>query len=375
MAAHTQPRRRRLARILWPLALVVWLLPSHFVSPYGDTTGGALVAVGLLPPLPGVVLAGFAVGGRRGVATTVGLTLLVAWWAWWFGWGIDSNISPLSFDLAANGLISAAEYHRGLGYDLWPLLVAAAVVVAAWTRVRGRDVWASLGLLALMLVVLAFPVSGTWGDGCNDGDGATPLITWPVATKLMDLGVGVIPDHSMTMVGCGSTEGLTWKPFWQGGDHLPAKPGNRLGSAFRWGIWIPTDILRTPEPLPGRHLDVAVGRDDRLNELFAVVRVDRRLPRVPLDEGLRDVRIGGFRHDDTGRQDDTRGKGWCYEFVWAPDPGPRVRLPSARGGRRVRVVYSDHGRLLGAGVSRIAALHTSADFVRLRHRLGCRLRQ
>lgn len=231
---------------LWPIApaLLVAAAVAGLLTDTYDVSVGTMLLVAVLPIGLAIVATGVVVGGRRGWYVALGLTALAAYWAWWFGWGLDANISPFSVDQAAVGLSDAAIYEIALFVNLWPLVLAAAVVVAAMARRRGRRVWTSLGVLGLALLVLSFPVGGTWTDTCNDTSGATPLVTQPATQEFMDRGVGVLPGGSQTLVLCEGVGDRAWKPFWLGGDGLP--PGPHLttwqGGTIADGIQIPTRL-------------------------------------------------------------------------------------------------------------------------------------
>lgn len=235
---------------LWPIApaLLVAAAVAGLLTDTYDVSVGTMLLVAVLPIGLAIIATGVVLGGRRGWYVALALTALAAYWAWWFGWGLDANISPFSVDQAAVGLSDAAIYEVALFVSLWPFVLVAAAAVGVVARRRGRRVWSSLGVLALALLVLSFPVGGTWTDTCNDTTGATPLVTRPAAQQLMDRGVGVIPGGFQTLALCEGVGDRAWKPFWLGGDGLPPKPhlNTWQGGTVAAGIQIPERLDGSP---------------------------------------------------------------------------------------------------------------------------------
>lgn len=341
------------SRRLWPLSPAPLLVPalSFLLVDAYDASSAQLVLLGVVPTVLAALLAGRAVGGRRGALLGAALLALAAYWAWWFGWGVDSNISPLSLDLAGYGLIDAAQYHLGLLITLWPLVLLVGIAVAILARRRGSEVWNALGALTLLLVVLAFPRDAAWDDGCNGGSGASPLITKPVAEPLMDIGIGVLPSQSMTMKGCLDLPpgDPRWKPFWLGPDHLPATRGI---TAVLGPIRLPERLYRLPHREPGGRIDdIVVWHDRSLDQVHALVRISQPLPARVQVEPYPDLRLDGDPFDDTGELS-VPGKrgGWCSEFVWVgTEDGVRRTWRQGRRRTPLRVTFRHHGRWLGAG--------------------------
>lgn len=265
----TSSRPKRVARVAWPVALLLFALPvaAELLVVDRYATSEVLYApLMILPVLLAVLFPSYAIGGRRGVAVGVGLFGLVVYWAWWFGWGLDGNISRFSFGIAADGLADASIYHLALAIGLWPLLLAAIAATWLLARRRGWQTWPALGLLTLVLVAAAFPSGDTWSDGCNSTSGATPLLTRPLVTPLMDAGVGVLPVGIRTLAYCPDVGDRQWKPFWLGSDGLPPRPG-RQGSA---------QVLRPAHRVPQSHRtgSVLYGEHTR----FRIVRHRGQIP-------------------------------------------------------------------------------------------------
>lgn len=224
-----------MARALWPLALLIALVGSTRFpsSAFADFTTAQVVGqVAVIGA--GIALAGFALGGREGLAATVLLTAIAVYCAWWLSLGIDQNISPYTWSGAAGGLNRWSRYLTEAAINLWPLIAAACVAAVLLGRRLGVAAWHAIALLALTLLVLATPSRAFWSDGCNSHGGAAPAILAPIVPQLMDHGIGVMPDYSSTQAGCIQTfrrpgeagprgrpiaEG-PWKPFWRGGDGL-----------------------------------------------------------------------------------------------------------------------------------------------------------
>lgn len=212
---------RRAARAAWPLALVLPIVGSASYSDF--SLDGASAAEGIAqiaPVIIAVLFCGVVNGGVRGAGVAIALGGIAAYCAWWFSLGINANISRYSWYYAGAGLYRWIDYLQGIAFNLWPLLLAAGAVTRRAALKREASVWHALGLLTLVFVVLATPYRASWDDGCNYHAGATPLILVPVTSPLMDIGIGVMPNASSTLIGCG---GGDWKPFWQGSDGLPTR--------------------------------------------------------------------------------------------------------------------------------------------------------
>ena len=221
--AATTSRPRQVARMAWPMALVLLAVPvavDHQVDRYfGPELIYALLVI--VPVLLAVLWASYAIGGRRGAAVGAALLGLVAYWAWWFGWRLYDVVAGFSFPKAAGALADASDYHLSLALLLWPFVLVAIAATALVARRRGWRVWTALGLLSLVLVVAAVPSRGAWSDGCNTRFGATPLLTRSLVTPLMDAGIGVLPGGFQTQAYCGNVGDREWMPFWRGDDGLP----------------------------------------------------------------------------------------------------------------------------------------------------------
>ncbi len=145
---RTLTRPRRIARQAWPVALLLWGLPiaAELLLVDRYSAPEALYApLVMLPVLLAVAFTSYAIGGRRGAAVGLALLGLVAYWVWWFGWGLDDNISPFSFGLAADGLADAGIYHLALAIYLWPFLLVAVAVTWLAARWRGWPAWSAIG--------------------------------------------------------------------------------------------------------------------------------------------------------------------------------------------------------------------------------------
>lgn len=211
---------------LWPVAplLLIAAGVSGLIGDPLESSAPELVLFAALPVVLAIAVTGLVIGGRRGRKVAIGLTVLAVWWVFWFGWLIEDYSAGITVWQVSSGLAYGAMFEVELLINLWPLVLAAAMLVGVTARRRGRPVWTAVGALALALVVLSFPFGARWSDGCNDHSGAAPLLTFPVTQLLMDHGIGVQPDGSMTLRGCRDivSDG-EWKPFWRGGDDIPPR--------------------------------------------------------------------------------------------------------------------------------------------------------
>lgn len=201
----------------WPLPFLLWL-GSGLAYAAGAPAVVPVLATGLA-----IIWAGGAVGGGRGVVGSLLLSLLAVWWAWWFGAGLEFVDAPFRLERAVDGLGEAAFWHLALFVVLWPLVALIGVIVVRRRRARGAPAWPSLGAVVAVLVVLAVPYRASWSDGCNAHSGAAPLLLTPVADRLMDVGVLVIPTPGSTAALCAAVGDRSVKPFWLGPDGLPAR--------------------------------------------------------------------------------------------------------------------------------------------------------